>query len=80
MEPLQTERDFFARSVDQWVKLHPGKFALVKGEELVGVFDSDVTAVVEGARRFGDQPFLVRRIALDEQAPSVPAYTLAACR
>ena len=80
MEPLQTERDFFDRSLEQWLPLHLGKVALIKGEELIGVYDNELTAVAEGARRFGDEPFLVRRIQRGDQNPSAPAYTLGILR
>jgi hypothetical protein len=76
MAHLETEITFFRESVKDWISAHAGKVALVKDDRLVGVFDNESTALSEGARLFGDQPFLVRRIQEDEQPFSVPAYTL----
>jgi hypothetical protein len=45
----------------------------VKGEALIGVFDSDNTAVTEGIQRFGLDPFLVRNVAETEEAIRIPA-------
>jgi hypothetical protein len=40
---------------------HQGKFALYRGEELIGVFDDTIKAIKEGHRRFGSN-FLVQEI------------------
>lgn len=39
-----------------------GKYALIKGTELVGTFASETEAVGAGFRRFGNEPFLVKHI------------------
>jgi hypothetical protein len=46
-------------------KDHLGKFALYRGEELVGVFENTIQAIKEGHRRFGSN-FLVQEI---DQSP-----------
>ena len=71
--PLQQERKFFQEHQAEWQRIHPGKFVLVKGETLGGVFDSDATAVSEGIRRFGLEPFLVRNVEEKEEAIRIPA-------
>lgn len=76
MEPLKEERDFFAASLEEWFKLHPNKVALVKGKRLIGVFDTEANALSEGAKLFNSEPFLVRRIELEETESSAPSYTL----
>jgi hypothetical protein len=71
--PLEQERKFFANHQGEWEKAHPGKFVLVKGESLIGVFDSDRTAVSEGIRKFGLESFLVRNVVEKEEAIRIPA-------
>jgi hypothetical protein len=39
-----------------------GKFALVRGEDINGVFDTEADAIREGYRQFGNVPFLVKKI------------------
>ena len=68
--------EFFAENKSQWVKAHLGKFVLVKGTELVGVYDHAETALAEGAKRFGAQSFLVRPLALEEKDIYIPALAL----
>ncbi len=80
MEPLLIERDYFNRSLPEWLNLYPGKFALIKGETLVGTFDTDTAAVTEGARLFGSEPFLVRPIIQGDQTLNAPAYMLVILR
>ena len=76
MEPLQVERAFFERSLETWLRIYPDKFALIQGESLIGVFDTDLAAVAEGARRFGKTPYLVRRIIAGAQFSQPLAYDL----
>ena len=58
------------------MKIHPGKFVLVKGHELLGVFDTAEVAIAEGARRFGAQSFLVRQVQSGDENVYIPALAL----
>lgn len=73
MSPLQKEREFFKANQAEWVKMHSGKFVLVKGEKLIGVFDSDQKAVAEGLRLFGHESFLVRGVNEQDETLRIPA-------
>lgn len=66
MHVLQRELDYFQAHLEEWLELYPGKIALVKGEELVGVFDALDAALMEGVRRFGPTSFLLRRISREQ--------------
>lgn len=73
---LDTERRFFVAHADEWGKPCPGRYLLVKGEELIGDFATIEEALGAGASRFGLQPFLVRRAGEKEETVSIPALTL----
>jgi hypothetical protein len=77
---LENERKYFEQHHDEWLKQHSGKFVLVKNEELIGVFDTQQEALVEGARRFGTESFLVRQVEETEQLIYIPALTLGILR
>ena len=74
-EPLAEERQFFSEHQSEWRKTHAGKFVLVKGRELIGTFNRAEDAVAEGARRFGQEPFLVRSVD-QEKDIYIPALAL----
>lgn len=44
-----------------------GKFALIKGDAIAGLFDTYGDAMKQGYDSFGLEPFLVKRIMPDEQ-------------
>lgn len=73
---LEQERQFYSDSLAGWLSRYPGKFILVKERELVGAFDTIEEALATGARQFGMQPFLVRRVAPSEETVSIPALSL----
>ena len=77
---LEKELKFFAENKTQWTEVHLGKFVLVKGDELIGVFDNAETAITEGAKRFGTESFLVRQLNPEEKDVYIPALALGLLR
>ncbi len=61
-------------------KLPLGRIALIHGDDLIGVFDTDAEAVREGTRRFGRELFLVRQVRAEEPIISNPALDLGILR
>ena len=77
---LEVERAFYEQMLPEWLKVYAGKVALVRGETLVGVFDDEADALNEGARQFGSESFLIRRIQEQQSEVSIPALTLGILR
>jgi len=73
---LEIERDFFDERREEWLAFLRHRYVLVKERTLVGDFDTQEDALVEGARRFGLQSFLVRRVEDHEEVVALPALTL----
>jgi hypothetical protein len=64
-EPFAEEWRAFKREVFRLVNDGMiGKFAVLKGEQLVGIWDTLSDAELAGRRQFGDAPFLVQEIQL----------------
>jgi hypothetical protein len=76
MAVLEQELKFFAENKTEWLKVYSGKFVLVKGQELVGVYDNAETAIGEGAKKFAPESFLVRQLEQDEKDVYIPALAL----
>lgn len=74
---LATEIAFFDRNRERFAERYPGRYLLVRGDALVGHFDTYEAAVDEGARKFGTGPFLARRAGEDAPTLSASALTLA---
>lgn len=74
--PLERELATFKGHFDEWLQTHPGKFVLVVGEELVGVFDTPKQAYEAGIQRFGNIPMLIRQVRPDDETTFLPALTL----
>ena len=63
-DSLEKEIAFFEQHRANLVNEANGKYALVKGESLVGIFETQDEAIRAGYRSFGNQPFLVKHIVL----------------
>ncbi len=73
---LEEERKYYGENRTEWLQRFGGRIVLVRGRELIGVFNTDDEAIAEGARRFGLTPFLVRIVELSEPEVMIPALTL----
>ena len=77
---LDAERAYFDRSIADLQARFPGKFVVIKGEEVIGDFNTIQEALGEGARRFGLEGFLVRQVGVPQKAISIPALALGILR
>jgi hypothetical protein len=68
--PLEQELATLGREKDRLEREHRGKFVLVRGDQIVGTFDTFDAAAEEALRRFGQGPYLIRQIG--EETMSLP--------
>ncbi len=59
---LERELATFEKNKAWLLQKHEGKFALVKGDVVLGAFDTFEKAYEVGFAQFGTDPFLVKRI------------------
>jgi len=73
MEELSVELELFDAKRSEWLVRHEGKYVLVKGNEVVGFFESAETAFENGIDRWGNVPMLIKRVLPDDPIESIPA-------
>jgi hypothetical protein len=61
-QQLIDEGRVFEEHITEWRDSHAGEFVLIKGEEVLGFFDSLELAFRTGTERFGLDPFFVKQI------------------
>ena len=66
MSTLQTELSTYASKMPELQK-NEGKFVLIKGEKVEGIFDTYSDALKVGYERFKLESFLVKQIAAIER-------------
>ena len=71
-EPLSEEYKFYQSVKSKLVKESEGKFASIKGNELVGLFDTDMDAYEAGISKFGNVPFLIIRVSREDEQYWMP--------
>jgi hypothetical protein len=65
---LDAELETYEKHKAELLGSAEGKFVLIRGEQIAGVFDSKMDAIAQGYRQFGNVPFLVKQI-LKVEAP-----------
>lgn len=73
---LQTELEVFERLRLSLLDRAPGEYALVKRSDLVDTFRNEAEAIREGYRRFGNEAFLVKRIAVADVPMNFASFNL----
>lgn len=59
---LDKEFQTFRENLNDLSKEHLGKFVLIKGDEIIGIFEDEIDAIKKGVEKFEDSPFLVNEI------------------
>lgn len=60
--PLEQELKTYEQAKQKLLPESRGKFALVKGDKIVGIYVSKEDALAEGYEKFGNDEFLVKEI------------------
>lgn len=75
--PLETESRYYAEHKAELLASYEGQFVLVRGSELAGAFTTEREAYEAGLKRFGNEPFLIRRVQKQEsESAHYPALVL----
>lgn len=62
-EPLLEELKVFQEKEKQFIASHPGKYVLIKNQDVIGTYSNQHDAIGEGYTRFGNVPFFIKQIA-----------------
>jgi hypothetical protein len=62
--PTQLDRELetYAAHKGELLASDRGKIVLIKNDEVCGTFDTQMDAIRDGYRRFGNVPFLVKQV------------------
>lgn len=60
--PLAEELKTYQAHKDDLIRQSPGKFVLIKGEQIIGLYDREEAAYREGYQRFRRAAFLVKQV------------------
>jgi hypothetical protein len=77
---LKEELEFFNSKLQDWLRMYEGKFALVKGKELIDTFTNMEDAYKKAVELFGNSPVLIKKITKDEEPEKIPVLTLGLIR
>jgi hypothetical protein len=73
---LEQEVAHYASVKDELVRHYEGKFALIIGNEQLGVFDKSEDAYQRGIELRGNVPMLIKQIRQEEPVEMIPAMFL----
>ncbi|MEW6235741.1 MAG: hypothetical protein AB1656_10175 [Candidatus Omnitrophota bacterium] len=61
MKPLEKEFEYYLQHQDELVKQYNGKFVVIKGEEVLGAYNSEIEALRETTKTTELGTFLVQK-------------------
>ena len=60
---LQKEFEYYLAHQDELVKKYNGKFIVIQGQDILGAYDDDLTAVLESQKHHKLGTFLVQQVS-----------------
>jgi hypothetical protein len=76
-QPLATEWNFYRREVGRLLaEGHEGRWILIRGEQLIGIWGDEQSADAAARERFPGQPALVHQIVTEEPVFRGPNFRL----
>lgn len=70
--PLEEESKTYENHKKKLLKENASKYVLIKGNDIIKIFISEAEAIHYGINKFGNQPFLVKKI---EEVEQIQKYT-----
>lgn len=65
---LEKEFEFYLKNQESLVKEHHGKIVVIKGEEILGFFEDEISAITETKEKHEMGTFLVQQVAPGEES------------
>jgi len=65
---LEKEFNYFIDNQDKLVNLYNGKYLVIKGEAVVGVFNTEIEAYLDAVNKFGLGNFLIQKCTQGKEA------------
>ncbi len=65
---LTREFQYYLEHQEELVGLHEGKYIVIRNEAVIGVFDSELAAIQETAKKHAMGSFLVQRCELGQES------------
>lgn len=75
-DPLAQERKYYLQIKAGLLQQQEGKYALIKGCQLIGTFDAPQAAYQKGLEKLGNVPMLIVKIQSQEPTDWIPALQL----
>jgi hypothetical protein len=66
-KPLEKEFKYYLDNQDELVKKYNGKVIVIKNQKIIGVYDSEITAIQETSKNESLGTFLVQKCTLDKE-------------
>ena len=64
---LEKELKYFEDHKEELLKHYENQFVLIKDDQLIGAFTTEAEAYAAGVQRFGNQPFLIKRVTREQE-------------
>lgn len=73
---LDKELEYFESIRSELLESSKGQFALIKGNKLIGTFESEAEAYKTGIEKLGNVPFLIKEIVSEDSTDFIPLLSI----
>lgn len=74
--PFQEELNFYRRNKKTYLSKYKNQYVLIKGKRNFGNYINEEEAYKAGIEKFGNEPFLIKKVEEHESPEVIPTLTL----
>ena len=72
---LNKEFKYYLKHQDEFVQKYDGKFIVLMGTKVIGVYDTDLEAYLESAKEHEIGTFLIQRVSPGEESYTIKLHS-----
>lgn len=65
----------YEKKKEELLNKYEGKVVVIKGDEIIGIYDNETEALKAVLEKYGYIPVLIKRIVREERPEHLPSYT-----
>lgn len=73
---FKTELQYYKTHKKELLKSHTNKYLVIKGNQMLGAYDTDMDAYEAGLKEFGNVAFMIKKVTKEEEVIRFPALAL----
>jgi len=73
---FEKELEYYKANKEELLKHHENQYVVIQDSRLIGAYTTEQQAYEAGLREVGNEPFLIKRVTMEEEIVRFPALVV----